>query len=61
MLGAGKASLRIAVALEAMLGDRIDAGLVVVRRGQGGRAGRIEVIEADHPLPSADSGPPPAG
>ena len=55
VLGAGKASLRIAVALEAMLGDCIDAGLVVVPRGQGGRLERIEVLEADHPLPSADS------
>ena len=55
VLGAGKASLRIAVALEAMLGDCIDAGLVVVPRGQGGRLDRIEVIEADHPLPSPDS------
>jgi glycerate-2-kinase len=55
VLGAGKASLRIAVALEAMLGDCIDAGLVVVPRGQAGRLDRIEVIEADHPLPSADS------
>ena len=55
VLGAGKASLRIAVALETMLGDCIDAGLVVVPRGQGGRLERIEVIEADHPLPTADS------
>ena len=55
VLGAGKASLRIAVALEALLGARIDAGLVVVPRGQGAMLERIEVIEADHPLPSADS------
>ena len=55
VLGAGKASLRIAVALETMLGDCIDAGLVVVPRGQGGRLDRIEVIEADHPLPTPDS------
>ncbi len=55
VLGAGKASLRIAVALETMLGDCIDAGLVVVPRGQGGRLDRIEVLEADHPLPTPDS------
>ena len=55
VLGAGKASLPIAAALEAKLGDRISRGLVVRRAGAPGVLERIEVIDADHPIPSAAS------
>jgi glycerate 2-kinase len=55
LLGAGKASLPIAAVLERKLGDRITGGLVVRRRGQDARLRRIEVIDADHPVPSAAS------
>ncbi len=55
LLGAGKASLAIAAALERKLGDRIDAGLIVSRRGASRSLGRVEVVEADHPVPSAAS------
>ncbi len=55
VLGAGKASLPIAAALEAKLGDRISRGLVVRRAGAPGTLERIEVIDADHPVPSEAS------
>jgi glycerate 2-kinase len=58
VLGAGKASVPIAAALEAKLGDRLAGGVVVRRRGPGpaGEAlRRVEVVEADHPVPSMAS------
>jgi len=55
VLGAGKASLSIAGALEAKLGDRIAGGLVVCRRGAAGVLPHVEVVEADHPVPSRAS------
>ena len=55
VLGAGKASLSIVAALEAKLGDRIAGGLVACRRGAGGDLRHVEVVEADHPVPSRAS------
>jgi len=55
LLGAGKASLPIAAAMERMLGDRVSGGLVVGRRGTSRGRVRTEVAEADHPVPSAAS------
>jgi glycerate-2-kinase len=55
VMGAGKATLAIAAALARILGDRIDGGLVVVPRGHARPLGRIEVLEADHPLPTEAS------
>jgi glycerate 2-kinase len=55
VLGAGKASLAIARALERVLGERIFGGLVVVRDGQSGSLDRIRVESAEHPLPGARS------
>ena len=52
VLGAGKASLAIAAALERALGDRISAGAVAVPAGEETSLERIEVLGADHPLPS---------
>lgn len=52
VVGAGKATFAIAAALDARLGDRIDAGLVAVRHDQETTPLGIEVVEADHPLPS---------
>jgi glycerate-2-kinase len=52
VLGAGKATLSVAAALERTIGERIDAGLVVVPRGSGPAPARIEMVEADHPLPT---------
>jgi glycerate 2-kinase len=55
VLGAGKASLSIAGALDAKLGARISGGLVVCRRGASGVLRHVEVLEADHPIPSRAS------
>ncbi len=55
LLGAGKASLAIAAALERTLGDRIDGGLIVSRRGVSHSLRRVRVVEADHPVPTAAS------
>jgi glycerate 2-kinase len=52
VVGAGKASLPLAAALEDKLGDRIDHGVVVRRSGAPGSLRRIEVLDADHPIPS---------
>ena len=53
VVGAGKAGAPMAQAVEAVLGDRIDAGLVVVKTGHGGPTQRIEIAEASHPRPDA--------
>jgi len=55
VLGAGKASLRIAEALEALLGPRIGGGLVVAKHGQSAELGRIAVRFAGHPIPDRAS------
>ncbi len=56
ILGAGKASLKIAWALERVLGDRLDGGTVVVRHDDAAQAlGRIELLEASHPIPDERS------
>ena len=50
-VGGGKASGRLAAALEARLGRRLEGGLVVVKRGHGVPTRRIRLIEAGHPVP----------
>jgi glycerate-2-kinase len=55
VLGAGKATLPIAMALEDVLGDRIDGGAIIVRRGETAQLRHLELMIADHPLPTADS------
>ena len=50
-VGAGKAGAPMAAALEDVLGDRLEQGLVVVKDGHGGPTGAIEIIEASHPVP----------
>ncbi|MDR7437269.1 MAG: glycerate kinase [Armatimonadota bacterium] len=51
VVGAGKACAPMAAACERVLGDRLTAGLVVVKYGYGMPLRRVEVIEAGHPLP----------
>ena len=51
VLGAGKASLPIARALEDVLGDRITDSLVIVKAGQESGTRIIHLREASHPLP----------
>lgn len=51
VLGSGKGSVFIAEALEEILGKRIKEGIVVEKRGQRRKLGRIKIFEAGHPLP----------
>ena len=53
MLGAGKASARMAEACEGILGARIDSGLVITKYGHACPLSRVQVLEAGHPLPDA--------
>ena len=53
VVGAGKASARMAQALEHQLGKRIDTGLVVVKYGHAAPTGIIRIVEAGHPIPDA--------
>ena len=55
VIGAGKAVQRQAEALEHLLGDRLTAGAVTVKHGEGNRLGKIEVTEAAHPVPDDNS------
>ncbi len=50
-VGAGKASVTMAQALEQVLGSRLDGGLLVVNRGQNSRSARLVIVEAGHPIP----------
>lgn len=51
VIGAGKASARMALAVEDLLGERISAGLVIVKEGHQVLLRRIEQVEASHPVP----------
>lgn len=51
VVGGGKASAPMAVALEEMLGDRITSGIINVKYGYSLPTSRIEIIEAGHPIP----------
>ena len=51
VIGAGKASSKMAVAIEMLLGSRIDAGLVIVKIGHAEKLLYIEQVEASHPIP----------
>ncbi len=55
VIGAGKATLTIAGALERSLGDWIDGGAVILRRGEAADLDRIEAFAGDHPLPTMAS------
>ncbi len=50
-VGAGKASARMAQALERVLGSRLEGGLIVVKTGHRLRTKRITIVEAGHPIP----------
>ena len=53
VLGAGKASPRMAAALVEILGDRVAGGLVITKDGYASAAGQVEIVEAGHPVPDA--------
>ncbi len=51
VVGAGKATARMAQAVEKLLGARISAGLIVVKTGHALALDAIEQVEASHPIP----------
>ncbi|HET8679396.1 MAG TPA: glycerate kinase [bacterium] len=51
VVGTGKASARMAAALESILGSRIAAGAVTTKYGYVHALARIALVEAGHPLP----------
>jgi len=51
LVGVGKASAHMAQALEEILGDRVEEGLVCVKYGHGTATRRTQVLEAGHPVP----------
>jgi glycerate 2-kinase len=55
VIGAGKATQPIALALEEVLGERISDGLVVLKRGEDHRLRRIRIMDAAHPVPDEAS------
>lgn len=52
VVGAGKATARMALAIEALLGERISSGLIVVKKGHAASLDRVGQIEASHPVPN---------
>lgn len=54
VVGAGKASAAMAAALDAAWPDVELSGVVVTRYGHAVPAGRIEIVEAAHPVPDAN-------
>ncbi len=52
VVGAGKATARMALALESILGARINSGLIIVKDGYTAPLNIIQQIEAAHPVPS---------
>jgi hydroxypyruvate reductase len=55
LIGYGKASARMALGVEALLGDRVTGGIVVTKTGHGERLARSRLLEASHPVPDASS------
>src|SRR5664280_52746 len=53
--GMGKATARMALGLEEILGDRIADGLISVKAGHVETLRRVRLIEASHPVPDESS------
>ncbi len=53
VVGAGKATARMALAIESLLGNKISAGLIVVKEGHKEALNFIEQVESAHPVPAA--------
>jgi len=54
VIGAGKASGCMAIAIEEILEDRLDYGIVNVLHGQTFKSSKIEFIHAGHPIPDRE-------
>jgi glycerate 2-kinase len=51
VVGGGKACAPMAKAIEELLGDRLDNGIIVVKYNHGLPLKKIETVEASHPIP----------
>jgi len=51
IIGTGKATAPMALAMEHILGDHLDGGIIVVKYGHVEKLAKVEIIEADHPVP----------
>jgi hydroxypyruvate reductase len=55
VLGIGKASARMAAAMESILEGELSAGFVITKYGHGLKLEKIQVMEAGHPVPDESS------
>ncbi|MEN6446508.1 MAG: glycerate kinase [Syntrophaceae bacterium] len=55
VLGIGKAAVKMARAIEEILGDRITRGSVITKYGHAEKLRKIHVLEASHPIPDRNS------
>lgn len=55
VLGIGKASARMASAMENILGEDLSAGFIITKYGHGLKLQKIQVMEAGHPVPDHNS------
>ena len=55
VIGAGKATARMAKAVEDIFGERIDQGIISVKYGHTEPLSIVETIEAGHPVPDENS------
>jgi glycerate 2-kinase len=55
VLGIGKASARMAAAMEGILGPDLAKGLVITKYGHGLHLAKTHVLEAGHPIPDENS------
>jgi hydroxypyruvate reductase len=55
LLGVGKGAAPMAKAVEELLGDELDGGLVIVKHGHGLDLARSTLMEAGHPVPDEAS------
>jgi glycerate 2-kinase len=51
VVGAGKATARMALAIETLIGSKIDTGLIVIKDGHTAPLSIIEQVESSHPVP----------
>jgi hydroxypyruvate reductase len=51
VIGCGKAAAAMAKSVERLLGERITAGIVIVKYGHLADLNRIQIVEAGHPVP----------
>lgn len=55
LLGAGKATLAVATALEELLGETLDGGIIIVPESHSRALERTTVLVGDHPFPGEQS------